>query len=258
MWQIDDVQSRLEELNFAEAAQLIGMRHDEAVKKQSTYLEFLGRLLDDEITIRKERAFATRLRLAKLPYHKTVADFEFPFQPSINERQIRELATLNFIHEATNIVLLGPPGVGKTHLAVSIASEALMQGMSVYFTNAQDMVNELREGQTAGRINKKMQRYLKPKLLIIDEMGYLTLDKAGATVLFQLISKRYEKGSIILTSNKSFTEWGNILGDQVIATAILDRLLHHSFTINIRGDSYRLKGKMKSRPPESSTELTTD
>jgi DNA replication protein DnaC len=214
MWQISDIESRLTELGLTEVAQLIAMRHDEAVKKQSTYLEFVGQLLEEEITVRKERSFQTRLRLAKLPYHKTLADFDFSFQPSINERQIRELLTLNFIREAANLVLLGPPGVGKTHLAVSLASEALTQGMSVYFTTAQDMIDELRQGQLTGQVDKKLRRYIKPKLLIVDEMGYLTLDKVGATVLFQLISKRYEKGSIILTSNKSFVDWGNVLGDQ--------------------------------------------
>ncbi|NPV27789.1 MAG: ATP-binding protein [Firmicutes bacterium] len=126
--------------------------------------------------------------------------------------------------------------------------EALLKGISVYFTTAQDLVNELKKGHEEGQLNKRMRRYTKPKLLLIDEMGYLSIDRTGATLFFQLISRRYEKGSIILTSNKSFVDWGEVLGDQVIATAILDRLLHHSITINIRGESYRLKGKNKARP----------
>jgi len=249
VWEMHDIQDRLTELGLPEAAALVAMRHDDALKNQSTYLDFLGRLLDEEISFRRDRSFKTRLRLAKLPYFKTLADFDFTFQPSISERQIRELATSNFVEETSNLVLLGPPGVGKTHLAVALAADALQKGHSVYFTTAQSLIDELRAGHATGRLDKKMRRYLKPKVLAIDEMGYLALDKVGATVLFQLISRRYEKGSIILTSNKSFVDWGTILGDQIIATAILDRLLHHCITINIRGDSYRLKGKLTSRPP---------
>ena len=137
---------------------------------------------------------------------------------------------------------------GKTHIAVALAMEALLKGISVYFTTAQDLVNELKKGLEEGRLQKRMRRYIQPKLLLIDEMGYLSMDKTGSTLFFQLISRRYEKGSIILTSNKSFVDWGDVLGDQVIAAAILDRLLHHSITINIKGESYRLKGKNKARP----------
>jgi DNA replication protein DnaC len=164
------------------------------------------------------------------------------------------LRTLRFVHEASNVILLGPPGVGKTHLSVALAEAAIQSGFGAYFMTAHDLVTDLGRAYREGRLDRRMRVYLAPRVLIIDEMGYLPLDDLGATIFFQLVSARYERGSIILTSNKSYGDWGSIFGDPIIATAILDRLLHHSTTINIRGESYRLKDRRKAglfpRPEE--------
>ena len=217
-----------------------------ASKKEPSYADFLLEVMSAEADARRQRYLKARLQLAHLPYIKTFDQFDFGFQPSIDERQIRELRTLRFVHEASNVILLGPPGVGKTHLAVSLAETAIQSGNGAYFMTAHDLVTDLGRAYREGRLDRRMRVYLAPKVLIIDEMGYLPLDDLGATIFFQLVSARYERGSIILTSNKSYGEWGSIFGDPIIATAILDRLLHHSTTINIRGESYRLKERRKA------------
>src|ERR1700760_108713 len=219
---------------------------ERASKKEPAYADFLLDVLTAEVEARRQRYLKTRLQLAHLPYVKTFDQFDFSFQPSIDERQIRELRTLRFVHEASNVILLGPPGVGKTHLAVSLAETAIQSGNGAYFMTAHDLVADLGRAYREGRLDRRMRVYLAPKVLIIDEMGYLPLDELGATIFFQLVSARYERGSIILTSNKSYGDWGSIFGDPIIATAILDRLLHHSTTINIRGESYRLKDRRRA------------
>jgi DNA replication protein DnaC len=219
---------------------------EHAAKKEPSYADFLGELLGCEIDARRTRYLRARLQLAHLPFLKNFDQFEFGFQPSIDERQIRELRTLRFIHEASNVIFLGPPGVGKTHLSVALAEAAIQAGFGAYFMTAHDLVHDLGRAYREGRLDRRMRVYLAPKVLIIDEMGYLPLDELGATIFFQLVSARYERGSIILTSNKSYGDWGSIFGDPIIATAILDRLLHHSTTINIRGESYRLKDRRRA------------
>ncbi len=205
------------------------------------YLEFLDLVLEDETGVREGRRFTNALKLSGLPHHKTIDEFDFAFQPDLDQRKVKDLATLGFVEGRANVALLGPPGVGKTMLAVGLAVAACQSGFSVYFSTLDDVVRNLKEAEATGRFAKKLQTYLKPSVLVIDEVGYLPLARAEANMVFQLGTRRYERGSIILTSNKAFSEWGQVFGDDVLASAILDRLLHHCDVISINGPSYRLK-----------------
>jgi DNA replication protein DnaC len=259
MTAVERLQGTLNALGLkAVEARLEGLL-EQAAKQEPSYADFLDELLGCEIDARRSRYLRARLQLAHLPFLKTFDQFDFTFQPSIDERQIRELRTLRFVHEASNVIFLGPPGVGKTHLSVALAEASIQAGFGAYFMTAHDIVGDLGRAYREGRLDRRMRVYLAPKVLIIDEMGYLPLDDLGATIFFQLVSARYERGSIILTSNKSYGDWGSIFGDPIIATAILDRLLHHSTTINIRGESYRLKDRRRAglltRPEDERPEV---
>jgi len=242
----DRVQGYLTRLKLARIQDYLDPLAEEATKKDWTYLEFLDQLLETEITARYERDVTMKTKLAHFPFLKTIDQFDFEFQPSINERQVRDLTTLRFVANGENLLLLGPPGVGKTHLAISLGVAAIAQGISVYFLTVVDLLDMLQKDIKEDRLNHRLKTLCRPKLLILDEMGYFPLDRMTAQFLFQLVSRRYQKGSIILTSNKSYGEWGDIFADQVLASAILDRLLHHSTTLSIRGQSYRLKDKQRS------------
>jgi DNA replication protein DnaC len=246
MTPIERLQTALNGLGLKAVEARLESLLEQASKKEPSYADFLDELLSCEVDARRSRYLRARLQLAHLPFLKNFDQFDFGFQPSIDERQIQELRSLRFIHEASNVVFLGPPGVGKTHLSVALAEAAIQSGFGAYFMTAHDLVTDLGRAYREGRLDRRMRVYLAPKVLIIDEMGYLPLDDMGATIFFQLVSARYERGSIILTSNKSYGDWGTIFGDPIIATAILDRLLHHSTTINIRGESYRLKDRRKA------------
>ena len=201
----------------------------------------LDALLGAQITLRNNRRLQAAMRSSRLPAAKTLTDFDFTFQPSLKREQIESLHTLGFVERKENVILLGPPGVGKTHLALSLAVAAAQSGRRVYYGTLADLINSLEEAQLSGRLTHRLKTLMFPALLVVDEVGYLPISRTGAMMFFQLIARRYERASTVLTSNKSFEEWGEIFGDEVMAAALIDRLVHHSHIVNIRGNSYRMR-----------------
>jgi DNA replication protein DnaC len=204
-------------------------------------LEAIEALLAEELSLRESRRVRTALAMARLSTVKTLAGFDFAFQPSLDKNRVMALAELGFVDRHEVVHLLGPPGTGKSHLAVALGVEAVKAGRSVYFATLADLVGALAKAEREGMLRQKIRFFCRPSLLIVDEIGYLPVVQGGGNLFFQLVNARYERGAMILTSNRGFAEWGEVFGDPVVATALLDRLLHHAVVVQIEGSSYRLR-----------------
>jgi DNA replication protein DnaC len=236
----------LKRLQLPHLRETIASVLSQAAKEQWTYMEFLDQILGREVDAKQGKRIRMGLQIAHFPCVRTIEGFDFSFQPSADERLIRELSTGNFIAHGENVLMFCPPGVGKSHLAIGLGRKVVEQGHTVRFSTATALLAILGKAESEGNLSEKLTEYSKPRLLIIDELGYLPFERRAAHLFFQLVNRRYEKGSLLVTTNQRVSEWGIVFGDEVLATAILDRLLHHSHTLLITGESYRLREKRKS------------
>lgn len=237
---LERISEHLERLKLYTAKEVLSSITEVAQRDQISYLDYLDRLLEEEVNAREDRRVRTSLKIGGLPFEKTLDDYDFGFHPNLDKRQVLSLFDLEFLKSHSNVIFLGPPGVGKTHLATALAIKACYAGASIYFTTMADLIVKLRKDEESSRKGRG-RSYYKSGLVVVDEVGYTPLDREEGHLFFQFVSNRYERASTIITSNKSFTEWGHLFGDPVIVTAILDRLLHHCVVLNMKGKSYRLR-----------------
>lgn len=237
------LEGQLREFRLSGMAKSLGHRLKQAESQNLSYTELLGLLCEDEANMRADNKRLRLYRSAKLPFEKGLEDFDFTFQPSLNKREIVELATCQFLEAKTNLLFIGQPGTGKTHLSVAIALSALEQGKTVLFTSVWDMITKLQQSRADFSYHKRIQSYLKPDLLILDELGYRSMAESTIEDFFEIISKRYEKGSIIITSNRPLASWDKVFIDKTLTSAIIDRLMHHHRTVEIKGESYRFRNR---------------
>ena len=241
----DLIATKLKVLKLSGISKTFDIRNDEAIKENLSYVEFFELLLNDETSNRIANARAKKMHNAKFPNHKTIEEYNFNYQPNLNKKEIYNLATCEFIRNKENIAFIGPSGTGKTHLSIAIGINAISQGYSVLFTTVNQMLEELYMSRADNSYMKIINKYVNPDLLILDELGLKKLSQNNIDDFYEIISKRYENGSIIVTSNKKFDEWGKIFFDPVLATAILDRFIHHCNFVVIDGESYRMKQRQE-------------
>ena len=241
----DLIAAKLKALKLSGIAKTFDIRNDEAIKENLSYVEFFELLLNDESSNRIANAKSKRLHSARFPNHKTIEEYNFNYQPNLNRKEIYNLATCEFIRNKENIAFIGPSGTGKTHLSIAIGINAIYQGYCVLVTTVNQMLDELYMARADNSVNKKLKKYISPDLLILDELGLKKLSQNNIDDFYEIISKRYETGSIIVTSNKKFDEWAKIFYDPVLATAILDRFIHHCNFVVIDGESYRMKQRQE-------------
>ena len=235
------LRENLERLKMKNTLEILDNYLERALKDNTNVVEILDYIFSEEAKNKTRRAVEKQIQMSGFPMKKGFSEFDFNFQPSIDVRQIDELRTMRFLENTENIVFLGPPGVGKTHLATALGIVVARARFSTYYVSCHNLIEQLKRSHFENRLHEKMKWFSRYKLLIIDEIGYLPMDIQGANLFFQLIAKRYEKVSTIFTSNKPFSQWNEVFSDVTIASAILDRVLHHSTVINIKGESYRLK-----------------